>query len=82
LLNDFFKPYLGEILPSKYLLQIYNRWGEIVFETSDPDKGWDGTRNGRPVQRGIFVYKVTFEVPEFITNSLESPFSGTFMLIR
>jgi gliding motility-associated-like protein len=82
LLNDFFKPYLGEILPSKYLLQIYNRWGEIVFETSDPEKGWDGTRNGEPVQRGIFVYKVTFEVPEFITNSLESPFSGTFMLIR
>jgi len=82
LLNDDFKPVLGEILPSKYLLQVFNRWGEIVFETNNPDEGWDGTRLGNPAPRGAYIYKLEFEVPEYITNSIESPMRGFVMLLR
>jgi len=39
--NDIFKPMVfGNV--SQYRFSIYNRWGEKIFETSDPQKGWDG----------------------------------------
>ncbi|MBL7918598.1 MAG: gliding motility-associated C-terminal domain-containing protein [Bacteroidia bacterium] len=33
---------------------VYNRWGEMVFETKDKTKGWDGIYNGRPADVGVF----------------------------
>jgi gliding motility-associated-like protein len=35
---------------------VYNRWGEKVFETSDPSIGWDGTFRGSPLSPAVFVY--------------------------
>ncbi|MEM6319806.1 MAG: gliding motility-associated C-terminal domain-containing protein [Bacteroidota bacterium] len=35
---------------------IYDRWGDKVFETTNQDVGWDGTRNGRPLSSGVFGY--------------------------
>lgn len=40
---------------------IYNRWGEKVFESSDPDIGWDGTFRGKPMDSGVFVYQLRAE---------------------
>ncbi|MEB2340957.1 MAG: gliding motility-associated C-terminal domain-containing protein [Flavobacteriia bacterium] len=39
-------------------LRIYNGWGEMVFETFDPEFGWDGTHNGKPEINGVYVYTV------------------------
>jgi len=33
---------------------VYNRWGELVFETNDKNKGWDGIYKGRPADVGVF----------------------------
>lgn len=43
------------------LLQIFDRWGGIVFHKqnfplNDPSQGWDGTRNGKPVPEGVYPY--------------------------
>ncbi len=38
---------------------VYNRWGQKVFETKDPNHGWDGTINGKPAETGVYVYHVT-----------------------
>lgn len=38
--------------------QVFNRWGEMVFETTDPKKGWDGTFNGDLMNTGVFVYRL------------------------
>ena len=46
---------------SAYLFRIYNRWGEIIFETSDPDKAWDGTYLGSRVPSGAYVYQVIID---------------------
>ncbi len=45
-----------------YSFQIYNRWGEIVFESKNHLVGWDGTygQNGRKVQQGTYIYKISF----------------------
>jgi gliding motility-associated-like protein len=38
------------------LLKVFNRWGEVVYETTDIDIFWDGTHRGMPVNPGVFVY--------------------------
>jgi gliding motility-associated-like protein len=38
--------------------RIFNRWGNLVFETSDIDKGWNGEYKGVPQPYGVFVYEV------------------------
>lgn len=52
-----------------FTLQIFNRWGELVFETSDQSVGWDGTQNGQPLNTGVFVYKLegtTYDNKQYI----------------
>ncbi|MCB0766903.1 MAG: gliding motility-associated C-terminal domain-containing protein [Flavobacteriales bacterium] len=39
-------------------LKIYNGWGELVFETTDPLAGWDGTHKGKPEINGVYVFSV------------------------
>ncbi|MEO1627049.1 MAG: PKD domain-containing protein, partial [Bacteroidota bacterium] len=48
-----------------FSMSIYNRWGELIFETSDPDEGWNGRKfnSGRMSQVGVYVYLVRFEDP-------------------
>jgi len=38
--------------------RIYNRWGNLVFETDDINKEWDGTYKKQPVEIGAYVYYV------------------------
>ncbi len=37
---------------------VYNRWGEVVFTTEDPSECWDGTYREKPVQTGVYAYKI------------------------
>ena len=55
-MNDLFLPVFS-FLPKDYDLKIYNRWGNIIFETSDPTKGWNGKQsNGKPAPAGSYIY--------------------------
>lgn len=47
--------------PTDYTFVIYNRWGEIVFETFNIDEGWDGTFQGQVVQDGVYVWSINFK---------------------
>ena len=42
-------------------LTIFNRWGQVVFETTDVNEGWDGTFAGNPVQDGTYVWTLEFK---------------------
>ena len=60
-LNEVFIPVLSSYIdPTYYELSIFNRWGELVFETNDREVGWDGTVNGTVSQDGTYVWKVTY----------------------
>ncbi len=62
---------------TKYALYIYNRWGQLVFETNDVNEGWDGTSNGDPCNAGVYVWTVYYEnVDGKSTNR------GTVTLVR
>lgn len=43
---------------ANFTFQIFNRWGEKVFESSNKDLGWDGTFNSEPLNTGVFVYRL------------------------
>jgi gliding motility-associated-like protein len=75
--NDFFKPLLyGNIVAYKFT--VYNRWGQPVFETADPSKGWDGNVNGTPQDTNTFAWICQYQL------SGEPPKSekGTVVLVR
>ena len=57
MINKEFKIiHLGKATLKRF--QIFNRWGNKVFETTDIDKGWDGTYNGTAQPAGVYVYIV------------------------
>lgn len=57
-INDCFRPkYFGLI--KELRLSVYNRWGQRVFFTTNPDDCWDGTYKGVPCDPGNFVYFLT-----------------------
>ena len=45
---------------------IFNRWGEIIFETKNAERGWDGSygKGGVKAQDGIYTWKITYKNPE------------------
>lgn len=63
----------------KYKLAIYNRNGEIVFQTTDPSAGWNGYYRGKLQPNGVYVY-----ITEFFDFVLKQNFTekGTFVLLR
>lgn len=59
--NTIFIPVFSpDFLPNKYHFMIFNRWGELVFETFDPLAGWDGTYLGKVAQDGTYTWKVDY----------------------
>ena len=44
-------------------LRIFNRWGNVVFETKNIDEGWDGTFNGAEQPMGVYIYQVDAVTP-------------------
>lgn len=62
-----------------YYFAVYNRWGQMVFETQDPAQGWDGMYNGRQADPGVFGYYVKARCGE---GSQEIFKKGNVTLIR
>ena len=42
--------------------RVYNRWGQVVFETSEPGKGWDGNNKGKPQDTNLFIWSCTYQL--------------------
>lgn len=57
--NNAFGPYNAELIDN-YILRIYNRWGEKIFESTENNRYWDGLDSvGSPAMEGQYVYIVT-----------------------
>jgi len=55
-INDFFKISGQGIID--YQIEIFNRWGQMVYKSLDLGKGWDGTFKGKNLPTGTYVYKI------------------------
>ena len=59
--NEVFYPLGLSITEEAYSFLIFNRWGEEVFTSNDPDQGWDGRFNGELVPQDVYVWKIKFK---------------------
>ncbi len=56
--NDIIKPLLT-FIPEKYVFQVFDRWGAKIFETMNPDEGWDGSVSGKgKATEGAYIYYI------------------------
>ncbi len=55
-LNDVFE--VKTVAVSKYNIKVYNRWGQVIFESDDVEKHWDGKVKGEQVPAGSYIYHV------------------------
>lgn len=75
--NDVLEP-LGIRNVKTMSIQIWNRWGEQVFNSSDPTKGWDGNYKGTPAQTGVYAYLIKYAG----ADGEEKVIKGNVTLIR
>lgn len=81
--NDFLTVY-GNIAATQVAsFQIYDRWGGLMwertnFDLNEPELGWDGTFNGKPVNSGVFAY---IAVVNFVDN-IPVTYHGTVTVLR
>ena len=61
--NETFLPvFTSGYDPQDYTLLIFDRWGEILFESHNAKVGWDGTFNGKVSPDGTYIWKITFKL--------------------
>jgi len=77
-LNEIFRPVLSGCEMDEYLFQIFNRWGERVFSSGDPNAFWDGTYKGKDVPAGLYVYVLNYATRRQEINHL----SGEVHILR
>jgi gliding motility-associated-like protein len=61
--NQHLVTYINGIDDFNFEMTIYNRWGQIVFQTKDKNVYWDGTYNGKLVQDGTYTWKIVVKDP-------------------
>jgi gliding motility-associated-like protein len=77
--NDEFRPIHHNISSVGYLFRIFDRWGKLVFETTDPYKGWDGSIDGKMVKSNtVFTWTLEF----YDMFGLLQKRDGTVTLVR
>jgi gliding motility-associated-like protein len=78
--EGFYPVFTSGFDPLDFHLMIFNRWGELIFESYDASKGWDGTYGDRGlVQDGVYIWKIVFGE----TNSeIEHKYYGHVSVLR
>lgn len=79
--NDIFKPVTQRTTLEPYKLLIFNRWGQLVFESADPARGWDGKLNGKPCPAGNYSYLLQYREAEIYSTGIIT-LRGMLKLIR
>ena len=74
--NDIFHPLSKGV--QEYKLQVFNRWGELLFETADINTGWDGYYRGHLSKQDVYVWKA---YAKFVTGD-EKRMTGDLTLLR
>jgi gliding motility-associated-like protein len=77
-INDRFRPYLEGVISEGFLFQIYNRWGQLMFQTNDVNGSWDGMFNGQPATIDTYIWKIE----GFYTGYIRFSEDGNVTLIR
>ncbi|MFK8036863.1 MAG: gliding motility-associated C-terminal domain-containing protein [Crocinitomicaceae bacterium] len=78
--NSLFQPVVASgIDPYNFRLLIYNRWGEIIFESRNYDKHWNGRFDNQIVEQGAYVWQIDFKET---SSSKDYTFKGHVTVLR
>lgn len=77
--NQTWQPYINGIDIYDFDLFIFNRWGQLIWESHDPSVGWDGTYNGKIVENGTYVWRATVKNP---LNDSREDFNGFINVLK
>jgi gliding motility-associated-like protein len=77
--NNIFTPVINGADPLDYNLYVFNRWGELIFESHFPTIGWDGTYKGTMSQQDVYVWKI---VLKDATTGEKKEFYGHVTLLK
>jgi len=78
--NNEFRPIITSGIDTEsYELFIYNRWGQLVFESSDLAIGWDGNYQGKLVQEGIYTWVIYYK---FEDSDAKEVLTGNITLLK
>jgi gliding motility-associated-like protein len=78
-LNDIFLPFIQGEAPETYELMIFDRWGEMIFRSTDELKGWDGTHKNMKAKEDVYVWKIKVKEAK---NSKKHEHVGHVTLLR
>ncbi|MDP4712299.1 MAG: gliding motility-associated C-terminal domain-containing protein [Saprospiraceae bacterium] len=80
--NDDFRPFLPpDVEVMDYMFRVFDRWGNLVFETNQTDAAWDGTFRGSALPQGVFVYFLHVKYrDDFVEDTAQ--LSGDVLLTR
>ena len=76
--NDLFHPKVADVL--KYHLTIFNRFGECIFQSVNPDESWDGTYKDLKCPPGTYIWVITYI--KYAAPDTEHRKTGSISLIR
>jgi gliding motility-associated-like protein len=74
--NQTFRVYGNYI--DAFEMRIFNRWGELLFESFDKEQGWDGMYNGQRMPEGTYVFMV--KITDLAGRNFE--YGGTVVLLK
>lgn len=77
--NQTWKFYVAGIDVYNFNIQIFNRWGEMIWESNDPNEGWDGTYGGRVMQEGTYNWKASVKD---IYSDNKKEFRGSMTILK
>ena len=78
--NDFFQVHAQDITEMR--LTIFNRWGGIVFQSTNLDDTWDGNFNGLRSPEGVYLYELSYSGFRADSSTFSDQEYGTITLIR
>ncbi|MBX7109787.1 MAG: gliding motility-associated C-terminal domain-containing protein [Chitinophagales bacterium] len=75
-LNDIFLP--ANMNLQALEMKIFNRWGNLIFQSTSKDTGWDGNTDGLPAEAGVYIYWISLE----FDNGKNELRKGNLTLVR
>jgi gliding motility-associated-like protein len=77
--NDFWQGFGNNKAVKQFEVQVFDRWGALVYQSNDVNFSWDGFTNGKLIDPGVYVYVAKYV---WVDNHSNNDYHGTLTIIR